>query len=110
MNQYTGQYPQVSISNASRRRLARHLVGLPLRDIERDLVLETLASTDGNRTISARLLGLSIRTLRNKITEYSADGLEVTPAGGAAQGLPDGEPRDCALELRQIERVDMAGD
>src|SRR5205814_10696702 len=68
-----GQYAHVSVSNASRRRLARHLVGLPLRDIERDLVLETLARTDGNRTVSARLLGLSIRTLRNKIIAYSAD-------------------------------------
>ena len=96
MNQYADQYPQVSISGASRRRLARHLVGLPLRDIERDLVLATLARTDGNRTISARLLGLSVRTLRNKITEYSARGVEVTPAGGAAQTLRDAaEPSDC---------------
>jgi DNA-binding NtrC family response regulator len=82
------QFPQTQISEASRRRLARHLVGLSLRDIERDLVLETLARTDGNRTASARLLGLSIRTLRNKITEYSADGLEVTPAGGFCDANP----------------------
>lgn len=95
-NQYANQYPQVSISSASRRRLARYLVGLPLRDIERDLVLETLARTDGNRTISARLLGLSVRTLRNKITEYSADGVEVTPAGGVTQALRDAAgPSDC---------------
>ncbi len=88
VNQYTRQYPQVSISSASRRRLARHLVGLPLRDIERDLVLETLARTDGNRTASARMLGLSVRTLRNKITEYSAEGAAVTPAGGVEKGAP----------------------
>ena len=87
-NPYTRQYPQVSISSASRRRLARHLVGLPIKDIERDLVLETLARTDGNRTVSARLLGLSIRTLRNKITEYSADGVAVTPARGAEKDQP----------------------
>ncbi|UPK40605.1 helix-turn-helix domain-containing protein [Bradyrhizobium sp. 186] len=48
-----------------------------MKDIERDLVLETLAKTGGNRTASARLLGFSIRTLRNKITEYSADGVDV---------------------------------
>ncbi len=78
---------QTPISNASRRRLARHLVGLPLKDIERDLVLETLASTDGDRTTSARLLGLSVRTLRKKLTEYSADGVAVTPRrGGASTG------------------------
>ena len=73
---------QPPISGASRRRLARHLVGLPLKDIERDLVLETLASTDGNRTTSARLLGLSVRTLQKRITEYSAAGAEVTPTRG----------------------------
>ena len=66
----------------SRRRLARWLVGSPTKDIERDLVLETLAKTDGNRTASARLLGFSIRTLRNKITEYSADGVDVPPPCG----------------------------
>ena len=59
---------------------------MPIKDIERDQVLETLAKTDGNRTASARLLGFSIRTLRktlrNKITEYSADGVDVPPPGG----------------------------
>ncbi len=69
--------PHAPITYASRRRLARWLVGLPLRDVERDLVLETLANTNGNRTVSARLLGVSVRTLRNKITEYSAQGVDV---------------------------------
>jgi DNA-binding NtrC family response regulator len=87
------------ISRASRRRLTRYLVGLPLRDIERDLVLETLARTDGNRTVSARMLGCSIRTLRNKIAEYSAHGIEVTPppSGSVARQL-DAEPEDVALK------------
>ena len=86
---------QSPISDASRRRLARHLVGLPVKDIERDLVLETLASTDGNRTTSARLLGMSVRTLRKKITEYSADGLAVTPkrGGPSPRGNEDGGAR-----------------
>jgi DNA-binding NtrC family response regulator len=39
--------------------------------------LETLANTHGNRTASARLLGVSVRTLRNKIAEYSAEGIDV---------------------------------
>ena len=63
------------LSPASRRRLARRLVGLSLRDVERDLILETLSHTHGNRTVAARLLGISVRTLRNKIAEYSAEGL-----------------------------------
>ena len=65
--------PHAPISSVSRRRLARWLVGSLLRDVERDLVLETLAHTDGNRTASARLLGVSVRTMRNKIAEYSAE-------------------------------------
>jgi DNA-binding NtrC family response regulator len=70
-------WPHAPISSASRRRLARWLVGLPIRDVERDLILETLANTHGNRTVSAHLLGVSVRTLRNKITEYSAEGIDV---------------------------------
>ena len=69
--------PLAPISSASRRRLARWLVGSPLRDLERDLVLETLARTHGNRTVSAHLLGFSVRTLRNKIAEYFAEGVHV---------------------------------
>ena len=67
--------PHAPVSSASRRRLARWLVGSYLRDVERDLILETLAHTDGNRTVAARLLGISVRTLLNKIAEYSAEGL-----------------------------------
>src|SRR4029077_7629089 len=63
-----------SISSSSARRLVRRLVGSPISVVERDLILETLAHTHGNRTASARLLGVSVRTLRNKITEYSAEG------------------------------------
>ena len=69
--------PHAPISTASRRRLAGWLVGSSLRDVERDLILETLSHTRGNRTEAARLLGVSVRTLRNKITEYFAAGLDI---------------------------------
>jgi hypothetical protein len=85
--------PHAPISYASRRRLARWLVGSPLRAIEQDLVLETLANTGGNRTASARLLGVSVRTLRNKINEYAARGVDV----------PRHETRDDALSRDGIE-------
>jgi hypothetical protein len=65
------------ISCSSRRRLARRLVGSPISVVERDLILETLAHTHGNRTVSARLLGVSVRSLRNKISEYSAGGFHI---------------------------------
>ena len=41
-----------------------------LRDIERQLLERTLETTGGNRTRTAELLGLSLRTVRNKIREY----------------------------------------
>ncbi len=57
------------------------LIGSTVGEIERELVLQTLARYDGNRTHAARVLGVSVRTLRNKIRLYSADGIDV-PAHG----------------------------
>jgi DNA-binding NtrC family response regulator len=57
------------------------LIGSTVGEIERELVLQTLARCDGNRTRAARVLGVSVRTLRNKIRLYSADGIDV-PAPG----------------------------
>ena len=53
------------------------LIGATVGEIERELVLQTLARCDGNRTHAARVLGVSVRTLRNKIRQYNADGLDV---------------------------------
>jgi DNA-binding NtrC family response regulator len=55
------------------------LVGRTVADVERDLILETLKHCLGNRTHAANVLGISIRTLRNKLTEYAADGVRVPP-------------------------------
>jgi DNA-binding NtrC family response regulator len=53
------------------------LIGSTVGEIERELVLQTLARCDGNRTRAARVLEVSVRTLRNKIRQYSAEGLDV---------------------------------
>ncbi|MCC7281049.1 MAG: sigma-54-dependent Fis family transcriptional regulator [Acetobacteraceae bacterium] len=55
------------------------LVGRTVGDVERDLILETLTHCLGNRTHAATILGISIRTLRNKLREYSDAGLRVPP-------------------------------
>src|SRR6202049_4475943 len=60
------------------------LVGRTVAEVERDLILETLKHCLGNRTHAANVLGISIRTLRNKLNEYSADGMPVPPPGGGA--------------------------
>lgn len=52
-------------------------VGMTTADSERILILETLKSVDNSRTKAAEILGISIRTLRNKINEYRAIGIEV---------------------------------
>jgi DNA-binding NtrC family response regulator len=57
------------------------LIGSTVGEIERELVLQTLARCNGNRTRAARVLGVSIRTLRNKIRLYQANGIDV-PAHG----------------------------
>ncbi|MEW6439852.1 MAG: sigma-54 dependent transcriptional regulator [bacterium] len=41
-----------------------------LRAMEKDLILKTLKEAGGNRTQTARRLGISVRTLRNKLKEY----------------------------------------
>lgn len=53
------------------------LIGATVDEVERELVLQTLARCDGNRTRASRVLGLSVRTLRNKIRIYAASGIEV---------------------------------
>ncbi|MBX9840333.1 MAG: sigma-54 dependent transcriptional regulator [Xanthobacteraceae bacterium] len=62
--------------------VTRSLVGRTVADVERDLILETLKHCLGNRTHAANILGISIRTLRNKLNEYTADGVPVPPPGG----------------------------
>ena len=55
------------------------LVGRRMDDVERDLILETLSHTLGNRTHAATILGISIRALRNKLRDYAAKGIPVPP-------------------------------
>src|SRR5258707_13674568 len=59
--------------------IANRIVGRTVADVERDLILETLKHCLGNRTHAANVLGISIRTLRNKLTVYAADGARVPP-------------------------------
>ena len=56
---------------------ARAFVGQTVAQMEQALILETLTHCLGNRTHAANILGISIRTLRNKLNEYTSAGLSV---------------------------------
>ncbi len=58
---------------------ARGLVGRTVAEVEQDLILDTLVHCLGNRTHAANILGISIRTLRNKLKQYAEDGANVPP-------------------------------
>ncbi len=60
---------------------AENLVGNTVADVERNLIIDTLRHTFGNRTTAAQLLGISIRTLRNKLKQYEQEGYLDTSVG-----------------------------
>jgi two-component system response regulator FlrC len=51
--------------------------GTTVQDMERALILETLRAKNNNRTEAAKLLGISIRTLRNKLNDYRQEGIVI---------------------------------
>ncbi len=50
---------------------------MPLHEMEKALIFKSLDATSGNRTQAAELLGISVRTLRNKLNEYKQQGLDI---------------------------------
>ncbi|MEH6664855.1 MAG: sigma 54-interacting transcriptional regulator, partial [Brevundimonas sp.] len=68
--------------------VTRAYVGQTVAEMEKTLILDTLSHCLGNRTHAANILGISIRTLRNKLNEY-ADAGETIPApqSGVSAGV-----------------------
>lgn len=56
-------------------------VGHTVAEVERDLIIDTLLHCLGNRTHAANILGISIRTLRNKLKLYIGQGFDVPHPG-----------------------------
>jgi DNA-binding NtrC family response regulator len=56
------------------------LAGLTVHEVERRLIIETLRRTNNNRSRAAEMLGISVRTLRNKLAEYRAGAGEAVGA------------------------------
>jgi DNA-binding NtrC family response regulator len=64
---------------------SRSYVGQTVAAVEQQLIIDTLGHCLGNRTHAANILGISIRTLRNKLKEYTEAGVPVpAPQMGAA--------------------------
>ena len=61
--------------------MSKSLVGQTVAEVERDLIMDTLHHCLGNRTHAATILGISIRTLRNKLNQYTSDGVTVPKPG-----------------------------
>ena len=57
-------------------------VGRTVASVEKELILDTLDYCLGNRTHAANILGISIRTLRNKLKQYGDEGADVPAAPG----------------------------
>jgi DNA-binding NtrC family response regulator len=55
---------------------------MTIKEMEKGLIKRALAETEGNRTHAAKILGISVRTLRNKLAEYR--GMDIEPAECAA--------------------------
>jgi two-component system response regulator FlrC len=66
--------------------VTRGLVGRTVAQVEQDLILDTLQHCLGNRTHAANILGISIRTLRNKLKQYGEEGVSV-PAPGEPRAM-----------------------
>ena len=68
------------------RTCIKQLVGHRLALVEREFILQTLRTHRGNRTRTADLLGISIRSLRDKIRDYRSQGEDVpAPESACAQ-------------------------
>jgi DNA-binding NtrC family response regulator len=64
------------------------LVAHTVEEIECKLILLTLAHYAGSRTHAARALGLSVRTIRNKIHDYEVAGIAVPSPGDCYVARP----------------------
>ena len=58
------------------------MIGRTIADVERDMIINTLDHCLGNRTHAANILGISIRTLRNKLNQYKDDGAQIPASNG----------------------------
>lgn len=64
-------------NNTNQNKVADVQAGMSIRNMERALIEQTLEHVQNNRTEAAKLLGISIRTLRNKLKEYQSSNIAI---------------------------------
>jgi DNA-binding NtrC family response regulator len=66
------------LSAPSDGQILRIPVGTPLEDVERWMIMATLRKCEGNKTRAAALLGVSLKTLYNRLNAYRAQGFDLS--------------------------------
>ncbi len=69
-NMIRPEYINLENQKADSPKKRSHLTGITIKNMEKNLILDTLHEVNENRTHAAKRLGISIRTLRNKLSEY----------------------------------------
>ena len=77
----TGNHGPAAQAAVAAEAISRSLVGRTVAQVEQDLILQTLGHCLGNRTHAANILGISIRTLRNKLRLYGEEGISIPTPG-----------------------------
>lgn len=78
---HAGKPQQADVTNLQNPGAVETLVGRKIADVEQDMIINTLEHCLGNRTHAANILGISIRTLRNKLNQYKDGGVDIPAAG-----------------------------
>jgi DNA-binding NtrC family response regulator len=71
-----GEFGKTSAKGPSDLTAIKFPVGTTVDAMERELILQTLNATGNNKTRAAELLGISLKTLHNKLKEYGGDRAE----------------------------------
>ena len=77
----SGTSPTSTAQSVSNPGGVENLIGKTISEVERDMILNTLDHCLGNRTHAAKILGISIRTLRNKLNQYKDEGVDIPETG-----------------------------
>jgi DNA-binding NtrC family response regulator len=87
--------PQLLHGGSGRNEVITIQIGTAMDDVEREVILRTLAAHDGNKTQTAEVLGISRRSIYNKLAVYGVDpdgppdGVAPTSPGSSADASPD---------------------